>query len=240
MLNIKKTILISTLFSLFLIPSVSAACDYETQVTLQREAANITAKYESALYGTGEFEIAEGENSEGGHDETEIMEPKIVSSIFNLTENLYVTVENKLTGEIKEYHYKDSDNGTITWDRLDLEDIIEYEIKVYSDHSDCSGTELNKMSLITPKFNSYSNEFYCEEIDAYYCQKFITMDINMTEEQIIEDIENKKQKESEEEQETHEKSDFWQQYGIYIAIGVVLIGVVTSVIIVRKQRKKII
>ncbi len=245
MKKIKQLFLFTTLLSFTVLPSVKAAstCDYDTQLELQKEALNIQANYEADWYDTGEYEESEV-SEEDGSGIVEYYEPQVRVGLYNLSKNLYVTVKNVNESKENTYFYEDTDNGNLSWTRDDdLSEIVNYEIKIYSNHSDCKGEELRTVSLVTPAHNEYYFEPFCEGVDAYYCEEFITTELNLTREQ-IESMGYQKQIEQNNtvNQEPTTNEDEKNNY-IYIIIGsiivIAIIGV-ASIVIIRKQRSKII
>lgn len=218
--------------------NVFAVCDYETQVKLATEAANVNMTYEAGFFGTGTFVEAEIPD-ENGNYEIEIEEPKVKIYINNITENLKIEVLNKNTQERTIYSYDDSNNGTIYWERTNLDEIVEYEITIFPISSDCSDIELRKISKVTPKYNYINEKYFCDNNNSYYCQEFITSEINMSEEQIYKDAISKK----EEEQEIqNQEQSFWEKNKkiILIITGIIgFIGVTTTAIIVIRRRSRV-
>ena len=223
--------------------SVNAACDYETQLQISREAANVTANYEIGTYKTGEYEQSEIPNEDGSENYYEVEETEIKVNIYNITENLYVEVLNKNTKEVKTYYYKDTNEGSIQWKNQDFGTIVEYEIKVYSNHSDCSGEELNKLSLVLPKYNSHHYMPYCIGLDTYYCKEWITQEINMTQDEIEKSgyAEQLKNTEKKEDKSETEKDNFWDKYKYVIVslVVILIIGGMAFIVIKRKQRSDV-
>lgn len=220
---------------------VDAACDYETQNRLKSEAANIRAVNEIKEIGTGSYSESEMMNEDGTYETYEITKKVSEVNIYNVTENLYVVVKNKNTNLEKKYYYKDTDNGTITWNEDITEELVEYEIKIYSNVGDCQNTELKNTSIVLPKYNIFSMKPYCYNVDAYYCEEYVTQEINMTEEEIENrgykyQIENQRFDETEPEKE----KKFGKYMMIIIASAIVLvIGGITILIVKRKQRSDV-
>ncbi len=224
--------------------SAASACDYETQVKLNSEAANIKTSYEIKEIKTGNQVLSDMD--EGMEDE---VYTGVVVSIYNLTDNLYLEVTNSLTGEKKTYTYADTDNGTITFTRGEksgLGEIVTYEVMVYSNHSDCKGEELKKINVVTPRYNYFSAEGLCaDEKNAkkYYCQPYITEELNMSYEDFVKQamaVQNSS--DNKQNDDSSQNENFLKKYGVYIVvtlIGVALIWVVTTVIVRKKQRSSI-
>ena len=219
--------------------SAASTCDYETQVKLNSEAANIKASYEVKEIKTGrkvEADLGDEEYIDETYQGVEV-------SIYNMTEDLYLTVFNTSTSETKTYNYEDTDNGSIKLVRGEdgLEEIVTYQITIYSNHSDCKGEELKKISLATPKYNSFSADALCEGSSKYYCQEYITEDLNMTYDDFLKQAANNNKNDDNEDTNTDKKENFFEKYGIYMLGGVlvILLGVVTTVIVRKKQRSSI-
>ena len=164
-------------------------------------------------------------------------------SIYNMTENLYLTVMNTSTNETKTYHYEDTDNGSIKLVRGEdgLEDIVTYQITIYSNHNDCKDEELKKINLVTPKYNSFSADALCEGSSKYYCQEYVTEDLNMTYDDFLKQAANNNKNDGNGDTDTVKDNDFFKKYGIYIVGGilVILLGVMTTVIVRKKQRSSV-
>lgn len=219
--------------------SAASTCDYETQVKLNSEAANIKASYEVKEIKTGnknENDLVDGEPTDQTYQGVEV-------SIYNMTENLYLTVMNTSTNETKTYHYEDTDNGSIKLVRGEngLEDIVTYQITIYSNHNDCKDEELKKINLVTPKYNSFSADALCEGSSKYYCQEYVTEDLNMTYDDFLKQAANNNKNDGNGDTDTVKDNDFFKKYGIYIVGGilVILLGVMTTVIVRKKQRSSV-
>ena len=219
--------------------SAASTCDYETQVKLNSEAANIKASYEVKEIKTGkkiEADLGDEEYIDETYQGVEV-------SIYNMTENLYLTVMNTSTNETKTYHYEDTDNGSIKLVRGEdgLEDIVTYQITIYSNHNDCKDEELKKINLVTPKYNSFSADALCEGSSKYYCQEYVTEDLNMTYDDFLKQAANNNKNDGNGDTDTVKDNDFFKKYGIYIIGGilVILFGVMTTVIVRKKQRSSV-
>lgn len=220
--------------------SVNAACDYEMQLKLSQEAANVSATYEIVWRSDGVLETEMP--NENGDYETEIEVPVIRHSIYNITENLYIVVKNLSTGEEVSYQFDDTTDGKLEWDSEDFSEIVNYEIKVYSNHLDCFGSELFKLSLVTPMYNEYADMYYCVDNDSYYCKDFITEKINMTAEQVQKLGEEYMNKKNGDKDVTDSLRDADLQRG-YVILGIIggiiLIGGCIFLLHRKKQRSDV-
>ncbi len=241
MKKIKKGTALIILLTMFLVPNlVNAAskCSSEEQIQLQKDALGVQLSYEAGMFGTGEYEESEMPDENGNLVEYEIEEPKVVISIYNIIDSIYVTVTNKATGVEDTYYYEDTDNGTITWEKEDISFIDEYEVKIYSNLPDCKGEEINKITKKIPKYNPYSTYYYCQGVDEPYCQQFVDQEVVITEQEMKDNF-TKLEKEEETPTIEEQKNDW--KYVIYIGGGILIIaGVAIAVMLIRKQRNKVI
>lgn len=235
-------------------PVANAACDYETQVQLATEASNVNANYEitevvynidtgEEVTGVSEEEIAKDENPY-------IYRNKITVNIYNLTENLRVSISGD-NGYEEEFTYQESDNGKITLDGDYAEKIVHYTIQVLSAHPNCTGDDLRTINLTTPKENEYYYYSACEGVDEYFCQQFIDYDLNMTEGELLEKANAARNNNNREETEQKEEEKNWwdnvkeylekHSWIIYATVGgiIVIVGVATTVIVIKKRRSKV-
>ncbi len=226
------------------LPFVQAQCDYEIQNNLRTKAGNVTANSLVEQVATGEIIEMPIANSDGKTEKIEEKMDAAVSTIYNITEDLYITVRNLNTSDEKTYYYRDTDHGTFTWQSFDLTNIVPYEIKIFSNHTDCYGEELAKLRVVAPKRNLFASMPDCYGLDTYYCKMYITEDLNMTEEQFkkLSSEAQLKLLEGKEKENKEEIKDlnFLQKYRFYILGGIIIMGVIiVVVIVVRKQRSKV-
>lgn len=246
------SILILTLCICFS-PVANAACDYETQVQLATEASNVNANYEISEVvmdmSTGQEVTGLTEEEIDNDDMPYIRQDKVTIYIYNLTENLSVTISGD-NGYEDTFTYQESDNGTVTFEGGNLENIVNYSIQVLSANPNCSGDELRTISLVTPMRNSFHDLIACEGVDEYYCQEYIDYDLNMTEAEVLERANNVRETGSSSEEPQEEEKSWWDNvkeyldnnpWVIYVTIGVILViaGVATTVIVIKKRRSKV-
>lgn len=226
-------------FYVLAIQDVNAACDYNRQVELMTEAANIRAAYEIGEFATGEPFLSNDTWVDG-------YEVRFKIDIYNVTPNIYIEVKNNYTNEVKTYYYEDTEDGTISWFRYpeEFDHLVGYTITVYSNDTSCQGDVLQIMpELVTPQFNYLSVEAPCTKLNQfgqlpYYCEPYITTDINMNYNEFLE-ISNAELDKLETPNESPEiEVSFWQKYGIYFLIGGALIVATCVIIIIVKRFKR--
>ena len=252
-MNKAKILLTSALSFILFTSNVFAACNYEEKAKLNNESANVKANYEIK-----ERELTKDEYTAPPDaiptDEQESYVPKteyIEVNILNLTENLYVTVKNDVTKEVKTYNYSDAVNGNITFNWNEIGSIANLTIKVMaSNTSDCNGQTLRTLYLTLPRYNEYSEYDVCDRIPDYYmCQRFVTYDdfkYDDFSENVTKEIKTRNKK----EEEQKENNKWYKKVGNFIVehktgfiiggISLVVVAGGATYIIIKKRRRNII
>lgn len=237
------------------IPSVRAAstCDYSEQVELSGIASTVKADYavtQKVMDMQGN--VAEGVSEDDvTEDSNYFLLSRITVHLSNLTEDVYVTITNDKDMN-RTFYYSDTNNGEVSFDGGDLSEVINYKITIYSNKDQCKGESLRTIDFVTPMKNSYAFYGDCEVIPNFeYCQAYITAPFMASDMEITQSISNAYQKylnQREKEEEEQNKNffekleDFYQKNKvvIYSILGVVIvIGALTTVVIVRKRRSRI-
>ena len=182
MKKIKVCCLLIVLGLFFALDKVNAECDNKSQLEINTASSNITMNYslETLTIDTEgnihpEIEPKDVELSEMG--EYSLIDRAVIN-INNVSDKVYVVFHSNDDNVNQEYHYKDLQNGSLTYEVPDLDNIRNYTLTVYSDVSECSNQELRTINLTTPMYNSLSDQIACENNNAYYCQKYITTPID--------------------------------------------------------------
>lgn len=161
---------------------------------------------------------------------------KISTKIYNLTENLYVTVLNDYDNTPSTYHYSDVKDGILTIDTTTILNSINYVIKVYSEDTTCGVEPLKTLNYTTPKYNDYSTVDKCRgrESEIEMCSAFYD-NKGMTPEEFMKklDKEIKKQEEA-----NHSFMYYVSKYYLFVLIPVILVILVYVVRIIILKRGK--
>lgn len=223
-------ILIPLLF--FYVNVYADECSYKEQANLNKEAALVQANYELK-------EIKNKVTSEGGGEYDQIKYNFIIS-FYNITENLALEVTDSYTREKKSIYYSDTENGKYTLTSEDQDNIISYDIIVYSNTDNCGRKRLRSFYFTKPKYNPYSEYLVCKgHEDLPYCQTFVTKEVDMNITQIVNKITEIENGKDGNDVPTKENKflKFLKENYLYIIGGTVLIaGGVVGVIIYRKKR----
>lgn len=147
-------------------------CAYTEKYSLMQEAAKVKIKYEPYIETIEDTDCTDEEYC------LPLEERYFRIYLTNVSENVYVDLKNEATGESTKYRYTDSQEGIITIDGIDTDNIKNYSMKVYaSDSTNCSGESLATQYITLPRYNSYSTEDYCQEHkDEKYCEEYVEFD----------------------------------------------------------------
>ena len=245
---ISKCLLLTLFFLIVKNVNAASTCDYSEQVRLQTIASNVKASYEANVRQTDEFADIDSINDPNG---AYIVERYVEITILNITEDIYVSVETNKSTDVQSYHYQDTDEGTLRILKSNLDEIVEYKILVYSNHEQCTGDLLRTIMVLTPKYNEYSEYGYCDSLpNLFYCQQFITTEITTNPIDVQTEMNRQYQAlQKEEEVKRNEDVSFWAKLTqffkdnliiISVILGLlVLIGVTTTVIAIKKRRSRV-
>ena len=247
--NFKKLFLLAII--LFAPGGVKAAslCSYSEQVELNDIVANVKASYEIVDEYAGKVLDVDSTDENGNTPERDSYVKSIVLSIMNITDDIYVKlVSDEGTTTFK---YSDTDNGVATYKVNDIEKLNKYTIEVYSNKYGCAGELFRKFDYQTPVYNYLSEWPGCvSNPDFYYCQQFInteTISFSSFKAQLDEYVANKKNEEQEATQEEEKNlwgkiKEFYSKNAIWInsvLVVIVITGVATTVILIKKKRSRV-
>lgn len=212
-------------------------CSYVEKANLNETASKVKTNYEVIEEKKTE-EFLDPDTLEVGTYETIKTTFKI--SIYNITKDLYITQNNNLTNELKTIIYEDTENGVYTFTTEDTENIIKYEYQIFSNLENCMGDILKTYSFLKPKENVYSQYRMCEGLeDIPYCKTYLTEDLNMSESELKDKINNYLTKDEDKTPTDNEEGikEYLKENYVYVIAGAVLIvgTLITTVIIVKKR-----
>lgn len=248
-----KYLLFTIIMLVFMTVPVSAAtCSYDEQAKLNSEVANIKTNYEvkQRVLDKSEYDVPDEILGTELEDSYVLTADYMQINILNLTENVYVEVTNNQNDDIKTFHYEDATNGNISFDQMDVNDLVTYTFKIYSSSkTGCADTLLKTLYLSLPRYNSFSEYTMCQDVPDYYlCKKYVNfeeVEFNDFVKEITKEIERETEKKQEEANaKWYQKViDFIVENKVAFIVGggivVVTAGIVTFVII-RKRRRSVI
>ncbi len=225
---------------LFLLMSKTAyaACDASTEIQLNTAAANMKAEYSlkkivTDYNGVEQFDVPE--ELAGGLETGYRTVYLVILRIYNISGNIHFTVTNAEDNFYEAHEASEFPDGVYEITVPDVSKIREYDIKVYSSEGDCLDTELRTINVKTPMYNILSGLEACQNSDKYYCQEYVTTEINVTEEDIINGTQINSQTQQNEEQE----KSFLEKYTMPIITAVVVVAVLVVIVYIISKRKKI-
>ncbi len=245
-----KLVVVAFIFSLVLMPLVYAECDATESNKLSNAANNVKANFEvieKEVENTDDFNPPDGLTDEE-LDAYVFTEKFFRIHVSNITEDIYVIVTNDVTKESKRFNFTDTENGNISFDNMVTSDIINYSINIYSsDKTNCVNKNLRTLPLTTPMYNTLSELSLCEGIEEYYmCHEYLSVGVDFNNfEKLAEQY--RKGKEKEEDKKNEEKNKgffgFIRKNAVLViitSVGIIAVGGIVTVIIVKRQRSRIV
>ena len=233
----KKYLLLIILSLFFGLDKVSAECDNKSQLEINTASSNITMNYSLETLAVDTEGNLHPEVAPESVELSEMSEysliDKAVININNVSDKVYVVFRSNDGNINQEYHYKDLQNGSLTYELPDLETIRNYTLTVYSDVAECSNQELRTINLTTPMYNNLSDQVICENNNAYYCQKYVTSPIN--EDELDLNLDN--EIENDNANSTNNNNQNFILFTLGIVVIVIIIIAIIIMIIKNKQKK---
>lgn len=249
--SLNKLFLLAIILFTPKIVTAASACSYNEQAELNNIVANVKATYEVVDIYNGISYDVDNPDETGHFPEVESYIKGFNISILNITEDIYVTVTNNANSEVKTFRYQDSNNGVVTFQTKNSEQLVTYTIEVFANKYACTGEKFRVLYITTPMYNAYSDRPICaENKEFYYCQEFIPSEnISYTEfQKKIEEYEKQKNENHVVDSSTNNKNlmekmkEFYSKYQLVIIIvGVTIVGagVLTTVILIKKKRSRL-
>ena len=172
--------------------------------------------------------------------------------IYNLTPGLNVVVSNDSGNMYAVNPDLNADkNGIITLRVTETDRVKKFKFDIESEKL-CYGKKLRTIDLTIPKYNTYSQQEICSDIPTFYlCREYINFDIDS--EKFIENVENYKKRIEKKEVTNPDSTNnnvinttvdstfsTISEYK-YIIVGVIIfIGIIVTILIIRKHRKRVI
>ena len=225
------------LLTLLSVNKVNAECDYKRQLEINTKAANISAKVESEdIVIDREGNVYEDYDGPFNDDNGIITTPSFSLNISNIDEEMYVILTNEKENVREEIHGKDLEDGTFSYALPAPTEIRTYNVEVYTEDIECQVEKLRTIEVKSPMYNEVSGSIICRDNNAYYCQEYVTTEINIDPYQYMENNDNETELENNDE---NKKSNF-MMYVYTAGIGVVILLVIGIIIvlIIRKRRKE--
>ncbi len=212
-------------------------CSSTDSVELTRQASNVKIVYEPFDYKPDGFDDPDSENYSVVYYMMDI-------KIYNLNSNMYISVNNGNT-EYEVNNSKMNSDGVVVLRDSDTTEVKKYTFTIYADSPNCKRKILRTIRLTVPKYNYYSTRAACEDIPEYYlCHQYINFDVDA--ENFLKNTNNyraklEKSSNSSKSDDKSNKSSINKALStvsdnkIYIIGGILLIGVVITVLILRRR-----
>lgn len=177
--RIIKYITFTFLLTFLFIFNVKAECSYQERKDLLNAAKNVDVfvspkAVTKKITGTNSFdEEIEFEYEEYSYDFT----------IANLSNDLYIKYYDDMTGIEKYINKEKLTNGVYIFNNNNDDNIINYIFEIRTSNNNCSGDVIYTKRVKKPIYNILSSFRECQEEalkGSKYCEKFITEEINIS------------------------------------------------------------
>lgn len=160
----KKLLSLLLTFGSFLPLAVHAdtTCSVSEQSELNKKASNVSIDFEIK----NEVLVA---------GESPITRDYIDLTIFNITDDFYITINNDYNREELVVSNSETQDGMYNLKWTNTDKVTNFTVKVYaSSNTGCNGELVKTLTQQTPRFNEYASRDVCNEIsDFYLCQPFV-------------------------------------------------------------------
>ncbi len=229
--------------------SVDAAslCSYERQVELKKIASAVKLTYEEAQEEADPDTYGPPDNYKGDPEDYVLYNSYFKIKVLNLTEDIYIKIENSVNDDVKYIRYEDTDEGTFTLNWKDISKVTTFTYTIYSsDKTLCANEEYRKGIITLPKYNDKHQNVQCLEVpDFYLCQKYISVEVSN--EQFYKQIESYKQskngadgnKNDEDIKNENLMANFIKKNktALIIGLSVLIVGGGVAIVVVTKKRR---
>lgn len=245
----KKSIIgvLSVVITVFLpiLVNAESTCSYSELAELNGIAANVKANYEETQVYAGQDYKLESSNNEL----IDIYNMGLKISILNMSNDIYIEIKDDTSNDIKRVNYADTTDGIYTFIQEDVSVMRNYTIEIYANKYSCNGELIRKIDFIVPYYNTFSQLEACTKYPEFsYCRKFLTTE-QFTAEEFYSNLSsyqekfNKKEDEKEKQKSFLGKiSEFYHKNNVLInSIGIIIVisGVTSIVIIIKKRRSRV-
>lgn len=241
----KNLVIFLGLISFFLFSlntNAASKCGYAELAEINQEAAGVKVSYEE------KERILEGDNGVADFEvqpDEPLYEKYFVVNITNVTDNLYIKVNNSVDNSTKVFTSSDANDGIISFEWDDLENVANLTVKVYtSAKTNCADEEVVVQYQTLPKYNYYSTTEYCiEHENEDICQQYVTKEIS--DDDFYEKVDKDQKKaidrvNNEEESVVKKVTNFVKKNKKGIIIGgsiIIVIGVATTIVVIVKRKR---
>ncbi len=244
-----KAVLILLFIIILSCHQVNAECNNN----LRSEAANVTANYV-----LGEVVV---DNKGVEHPELDVEKIKeeiqnsavaenlstsdytivdiVLLKVYNITKNLYVTVEESTENTLDTYYYENTNDGELTIRVPDTDKIRDYKVRIFSNDNSCLNEEITSLpSVKTPMYNPYSEYEICLNQTKYYCQPYVTTEITITEEQLFAELYKEDENNNNNSEINQKENIVVKILKIGLPIGIGILALIVAIISISKKDRR--
>ena len=210
---------------IFFINNVNAECSYQERKELLDKAKNLEIFFEP-----------------------NVNDKYFTFNLYNLDNDLYVIISNDKSDDIKEVYSYDMEDNRYSFIDYNVDDLIVYTVKIYSNKSGCYSNNVTSKRVVKKIINKFYYDDICKGIEDYfYCKPLLNSKFSISEDEVISNINEYREKSS-----IKETEDINKKFGMedlielirkywYILGGILIIAVIIFIIVkINKKRGELI
>lgn len=210
---------------IFFVNNVNAECSYQERKELLDKAKNLEIFFEP-----------------------NVNDKYFTFNMYNLDNDLYVIISNDKSDDIKEVYSYDMEDNRYSFIDYNVDDLIVYTVKIYSNKSGCYSNNVTSKRVVKKIINKFYYDDICKGIEDYfYCKPLLNSKFSISEDEVISNINEYREKSS-----IKETEDINKKFGMedlielirkywYILGGILIIAVIIFIIVeINKKRGELI
>lgn len=210
---------------IFFVNNVNAECSYQERKELLDKAKNLEIFFEP-----------------------NVNDKYFTFNMYNLDNDLYVIISNDKSDDIKEVYSYDMEDNRYSFIDYNVDDLIVYTVKIYSNKSGCYSNNVTSKRVVKKIINKFYYDDICKGIEDYfYCKPLLNSKFSISEDEVISNINEYREKSS-----VRETEDINKKFGMedlielirkywYILGGILIIAVIIFIIVkINKKRGELI
>ena len=221
----------------FMIANVNAECSYQERKSLLNDAKNvdITVSPKEQLL------ICDNLVYNTGQTDYDAIIYSFDFTITNLPNTLFIKYYTDFDEEENYVSEENLNNGMFTFNDNNYTTFKTYYFEFKSNNNNCAGETFYTKKIVKPKYNNYSGYTACSDENfskTKYCEKFITKDLNINEEQFYKLYNDSLVKDNKSNVDKKNKS-FIKKYWYVLLILIIVPLIIVSIVLINRKRSEL-
>lgn len=222
----------------FMIANVNAECSYQERKSLLNDAKSVDITV------SPKEQLIESDNivdSNGQGVPYERIDYSFDFIIANLPNTLFIKYYTDFDEPENYVSEENLNNGMFTFNDNNYTTFKTYYFEFKSNNNNCAGETFYTKKIVKPKYNNYSGYTACSDENfskTKYCEKFITKDLNINEEQFYKLYNDSLVKDNKSNVDKKNKS-FIKKYWYVLLILIIVPLIIVSIVLINRKRSEL-